>query len=279
MATELKTDCRSLDAEFDGQWGRKGANLSADATRHIGECPRCLALYQSLYVEASLPEQRVSPVVQRGITEEIRKSLTPVTPLGSTPVLAAQLAAAFLVISVVLASTMKLVGIPVMSGTQMVGMSAVLALGLIVISRSLAWQMTPGSRQTIPAWTAVAVLGMGLLIGMLVLFPVRTPQAFLARGLHCLRVGVLVAVPSAAIFWWLARRGAPLNLTTLGATLGALAGLVSVALLQVACDLQEMNHLVVWHGGVLLLTTLVGACMGRFFGNRRIVDKKIIRKK
>lgn len=271
MATEVKADCRSLDAELDAQWGRTGASLSADALRHISECSRCRSLYQSLYSEASLPLPEVSPAVRRGITQEIRKSLTPVTPLRSTSVLAAQLAAAFLVISVVLASTMKLVGIPVMSGTQMAGMSAVLALGLIVISRSLAWQMTPGSRQTIPAWNAVAILGMGLLLGVLILFPMRTPQAFLVRGLHCLRVGVMIAIPSAALFWWLARRGAPLNLTTLGATLGALAGMVSVTLLQVACDLQEMNHLVVWHGGVLLLTTLAGAGMGRFFGNRRVI--------
>jgi hypothetical protein len=274
VATELKTDCRSLDAELDAQWGRPDAALSAEARRHIEGCPRCRALYQSLCVDAPATGRGVAPAVQRSISEEIRKSLTPVKPQASTGMLAAQVAAAFLVISVVLSSMMKLVGIPVMNGVQMAGMSAVLALGLVVASRSLAWQMTPGSRQTIPAWNAVAILVLGLLIGMLVLFPMRTPQAFLARGLHCLRVGVMIAVPSAVLFWFMARRGAPLNLTTLGATLGALAGLVSVALLQVACDLQEMNHLVVWHGGVLLLTTLAGAGVGRLLGERSVLPKK-----
>jgi hypothetical protein len=179
-----------------------------------------------------------------------------------------------LVVSVVLAGTMKLVGIPAMNGIQMTGMSAILALGLVLLSRSLAWQMTPGSKQRMPAWTAVTILGAGLLLGMLILFPMRTPQAFLARGLHCLRVGIFIAAPSAALFWWLARRGAPLNMTTLGATLGALAGLVSVALLQVTCDLQEMNHLLVWHGGVLLITTAVGAGIGRLFGGRPVIEKQ-----
>lgn len=276
MAAELKMDCKSLDAELDRQWGRARAELSREALRHLEECARCRALYESLVTapSATAPLHDVSGALQSRISNEIRKSLTPVEPLRSISVLAAQAAATFLVVSVALSSTMRLVGIPVMSGMQMAGMSAVVALGLVLLSRSLAWQMTPGSKQSVPAGTAIAILVAGVVIGMLILFPMRTPQAFLARGLHCLRVGIFIAVPSAALFWFLARRGAPLNLTTLGATLGALAGLVSVALLQVACDLQEMNHLVVWHGGVLLLTTLVGACLGRFFGNRVVIEKK-----
>jgi len=38
--------------------------------------------------------------------------------------------------------------------------------------------------------------------------------------------------------------------------------------LQFTCDLQDIGHLLVWHGGVLVLATLagtlVGDCLSRF---------------
>jgi hypothetical protein len=50
--------------------------------------------------------------------------------------------------------------------------------------------------------------------------------------------------------------------------LGAVAGLLAVTVLQYTCDLQQVGHLLVWHGGVLVLSTLagslVGDCVGRF---------------
>jgi hypothetical protein len=175
----------------------------------------------------------------------------------------------FLLLTAALASMMKLVGIDAMSLRQLAGVSAILALGAVLLSRSIAWQMTPGSRQRIPAWYAVAILGAGLLAGIVFLFPWKMPEAFLARGLHCLRVGLALAIPAAVLFWLLARRGAPLDLTTLGATLGAIAGLLSVTMLQFTCDLQNIGHLLVWHGGVLVISTLLGAVIGQSAGRFR----------
>jgi hypothetical protein len=48
----------------------------------------------------------------------------------------------------------------------------------------------------------------------------------------------------------------------LGATLGAIAGLLAVTVLQYTCELQDIGHLLVWHGGVLVLSTLAGALIG-----------------
>ena len=169
MSVELKMDCKSVDAELDRQFDGPGQPLSPQARRHLEGCERCRRLYQ--YLAEPPPATAISPEVQRRITENIQKSLLPVSRLRSTPVLAAQLLIVFLLLTAALASMMKLVGIDAMSLRQLAGVSAILALGAVLLSRSIAWQMTPGSRQRIPAWYAVAILGAGLLAGIVFLFP------------------------------------------------------------------------------------------------------------
>jgi hypothetical protein len=78
-----------------------------------------------------------------------------------------------------------------------------------------------------------------------------------------------LAVPAAGLFWLLLRGGAPLNLTTLGATLGAIAGLLSVTMLQFTCNLQGIGHLLTWHGGVLVISTIAGSLIGRYAAAHR----------
>ncbi|MGH9647372.1 MAG: NrsF family protein, partial [Bryobacteraceae bacterium] len=139
---------------------------------------------------------------------------------------------------------------------------------VVLLALSLAWQMTPGSLRRIPEWASVGILATGLLIGMVLLFPWTMPDAFAVRGLRCLRAGLILAVPASLVFGFLVRRGAPLGPRSMGGTLGAIAGLLGVTMLQYTCDLQNIGHLVVWHGGVLVLSTLAGAligdCLGRF---------------
>jgi len=264
MPAEIKTDCASVDAELDRQFGSRNAPLSPQARRHLDGCERCRTLYQYLRETPLLPAVR--PEVQRRITQNVKKSLAPVSRLSSTRILATQLLIVFVLAAAAITSMMKVVGIQAMSIWQLAGISAILAAGVVLLSRSLAWQMTPGSMQRVPASAAVMILAAGLFAGFVFLFPWRMPQAFLARGLHCLRVGLAMAVPAAALFWVLVRRGAPLDRTTLGATLGAIAGLLSVTVLQFTCDLQDIGHLSVWHGGVLIISTAMGALIGRSIG-------------
>ena len=267
MPAALKIDCKSVDAELDRQFGGPVQPLSPLARQHLDECERCTKLYQ--YLTQTAPAFAVSPELQRRISENAKKSLKPVSRLRSTSVRAAQLLIVFVLLAAAVTSIMKILGIEAMSPGQLAGISAVLALGVVLLSRSLAWQMTPGSLQRIPAWAAVAILGAGLLVGTIVLFPWQTPEAFVERGWHCLRTGLALAVPAAILFWLLVRRGAFLNLTTLGATLGAIAGLLSVTVLQFTCNMQEIAHLLVWHGGVLAISTVVGALIGRSVGHLR----------
>ena len=264
MPAEIRTDCKSVDTELDQCFAQSAPVMSPQARQHLNECKRCRDLYE--YLAQASPPGPASPELERRIVEDIHKSLQPVSRLRSISGLTAQLSMVFLLAALALTGMMKQVGWTAMSAGQVAGISAILALGVVLLSRSLAWQMTPGSPQRIQGWAAIAILGGGLLVGMILLFPWRTPEAFVLRGMHCLRVGLALAAPAAALFCWMARRGAALNLTIIGATLGAIAGLLAVTILQFTCNLQDFAHLVTWHGGVFAISALLGAIVGRIAG-------------
>ena len=141
---------------------------------------------------------------------------------------------------------------------QLIAVAVVLALGVALLAFSLAWQVTPGSLRRISVRAAVNILVAGFIVGVVFLFPWHTPEAFLARGWPCLKAGLLMALPAALLFWLLVRRGAPLEMNTLGGTLGAISGLLGVSVLQFHCDRQETEHLLFWHGGVLVVSIVAG---------------------
>ena len=77
--------------------------------------------------------------------------------------------------------------------------------------------------------------------------------------------------------WLIVRRGAPLAVGTLGATIGAAAGLLGVTVLQFRCPLQEAPHLLVWHGGVLVLATVAGSAVALLAHRRFSANEKSYR--
>ena len=262
----IKTDCKLVDAELDRQFAGRGSQLSLEVHRHLNECERCRALYN--YLAEEYPANTVSREVEQQIVQTIQGSLKPISRLRSTAAMTAEFVIVFLLIFAAVISRMIVVGFEVMNLPQLIGISTILSFGVVLLALSLAWQIRPGSLRRIPEWALVAILGAGLLVGILSLFPWKTPDAFVVRGIRCLRAGLVLAAPVALVFLFLVRRGAPLGLRSLGGTLGAIAGLLAVTVLQYTCDLQDIGHLLVWHGGVLILSTLAGAlvgdCLSRF---------------
>lgn len=261
MLAGVKTDCKLVDAELDRCLSGGAPGIPAQAQKHLDECERCRTLYGHLI--EPLPPGSVRPELEQRIIHTIQGSLKPVSRLRSTSMIAVQLVVAFVLIAAAVTSMMKVAGIEAMNLPQLIGISLILTLGVALLSLSLAWQMKPGSLQRIPARAAIGILAAGLAAGIVLLFPWRTPEAFLVRGWHCLRAGLALAVPAALVFAFLARRGARLSLGMLGGTLGAIAGLLGVTVLQFTCALQDLGHLLVWHGGVLVISTLAGALIGR----------------
>jgi hypothetical protein len=267
MVAEIRTDCKLIDAQLDRQFAGRGSQLSLEVQKHLDECERCRTLYSVLAEE--FPIGVVSTGTEHSIVETIRGSLKPVRRLRSTAAVAVELVVVFLLISVAVISRMKVVGVAVMTPPQLIGISTILSLGAVLLAVSLAWQMRPGSLRRIQEWAAVGIPAAVLLAGIVLLFPWKTPEAFVVRGWRCLRVGLILAVPAALAFGLLVRRGAPLSLKSLGGTLGAIAGLLGVTVLQYTCDLQNIGHLVVWHGGVFVLSTLAGVVAGHCLSRTR----------
>lgn len=250
------TQCTQIDTVLDCQ----GALLSDENMHHLDQCPHCRALFTWMTEGSSVVP--ISPAELERIARPLLTSLRPVKLLPSPRVLITQIIVIFTVFSTALVAVMGTAGIARASALQVVGIGALVAAGVYLFSAMLARQMRPGSYQAVPAHTVLATFGLGLLTAMGVLFPWGEPPRFAAQGLPCLLGGVGIAVPAAALLWLIVRRGAVLSVITLGATLGATAGLLGVTVLQVKCPHQEALHLLVWHGSVLLIATGVGALAG-----------------
>jgi hypothetical protein len=269
MSAELKGACESVDAEFDRQCGDAGFTLSGialsnDARRHMEGCEQCRDLYS--YLAAPAPLVSVPPELSDRVAQALKTSLRPVKPTGSAKRIAVQLFLAFVIMAVAAASFMKPAGLQAMTGGELLGVTAALAIGAALLSLSLAWQMIPGSLQRVSAKAAITVPAAAFLVTVAVLFPWRAPEEFFRAGWHCLRLGMVLAVPAAVLFGSMVRRGAGLGPGMLGATSGAIAGLVSVTILQANCEMQEAIHLLVWHGGLLAVSIVAGYLIGRSAG-------------
>ena len=204
------------------------------------------------------PVPELSPDLHRKISGAIAASLQPVKPMPATGVLAGQFAAIFLVFAAGLIAIMGVTGFRTLNAWQALGILAILAVGVSLLALVLAWQIHPGSLQKISAKLSWAYFGVGFLTGAALLFPWRGVEAFVSRGWPCLLVGSAVAIPGGVLFWLLSRRGVPLSAGTFGSTLGAIAGLLGLTVLQFRCPYQDAAHLLVWHGGVLALSITAG---------------------
>jgi hypothetical protein len=204
------------------------------------------------------PVPELSPQLHRKINDAITTSLHPVKPMPSAAALAGQFASIFLVFAAALIATMGVTGLRTLNALQALGILAILAVGVSLLSLVLAWQIRPGSLHTITAKLSWAYFGVGFLTGAALLFPWRGAEAFVSRGWPCLLAGSAVAIPGGVLFWLLTRRGVPLSASTFGGTLGAIASLLGLTVLQFRCIHQDTAHLLVWHGGVLVLSIIAG---------------------
>jgi hypothetical protein len=200
----------------------------------------------------------LSPDLHRKIAGALTASLQRLKPMPSAGVLAGQFASVFLVFAAALIATMGVTGFRTLQPWQALGIAAILAVGVSLFSLAVAWQIRPGSLQRIPAKVSWAYFGVGFLTGAALLFPWRGAEAFFSRGWPCLVVGSSVAIPGGILFWLLTRRGVPLSLGAFGGTLGAVAGLLGLTVLQFRCIYQDAAHLMVWHGSVLVLSITTG---------------------
>jgi hypothetical protein len=212
----------------------------------------------------------ISPELRGGIRNALKVSLRPVAPIPSVRALSLQFAAIFSLFAVGLIAVMGFSGMALARPWQALGITAILVVGVALFSVSLAWQISPGSRQWVPAKVSWVCYGLGLAAGAALLFPWQAAEAFVEPGWSCSLTGLAIAVPGGALFWLPARRGAPLSAGTFGGTLGAIAALLGITVLHFQCVYQEAAHFLVWHGSILLVAISGGILVARGFDRNRI---------
>ncbi|MDZ4801214.1 MAG: NrsF family protein [Bryobacteraceae bacterium] len=260
----MSDECRQIDMELDGALSQNASarltwKMSEKALSHLTRCERCRLLYHWL-LDGVVPTQP-TPALAEAVRTRMKQSLAPVTPQSSPRVLAAQFLLVFLLFSAPMVGIMGTAGLHEMNLTQLFGIVTVLVCGAALLSFSLAWQMSPGSLHRVPPRIAVIALAAGFLAATAVLFPWQEPRSFLERGWSCLKAGLLMAAASALLFWVLVRRGHTLASGMMGASLGAIAGLVGASVLQFTCNRQDAMHLLVWHGGVVIVSLILGVAI------------------
>jgi len=214
------------------------------------------------------PDTELSPETRRKVQAMLASSLTPVIPIPSQSRLVLTFVAVFTVCAVGLIAILNKAGFHLMTGVQMGLMAAILAGGGVLFSFTLAWRMVPGSRWRLPFWLMLTLSGLVPIAGIALLFPWHASSAFVSEGWPCAALELMIAIPSVAVYWLLARRGALFASPGLGATLTALAVFLALIPVQFQCMFQQAPHLLVWHGGAALLLIGLGALVGELGRHR-----------
>jgi hypothetical protein len=237
-----------------------GAAIPPEVAAHIAGCESCRKLSAAMRgpAEADL----LSPDRLQQIQAQLRANLKPVEPLPD----AGLFSLAFLLVAAaaVAIGTANLgtAGWQALDAFRKVAVFLVLETGLVALAILMAREMVPGSWVRLPPGLAVAaVLGIPAVI-FATLFDFHQEKTFVATGLVCLEIGLECALPVAVICWLILRRGVVLNPAAAGALTGLLAGVSGLTLLEIFCPNPDKYHILAWHMGAALVSTIGGAAIG-----------------
>jgi len=203
----------------------------------------------------------VEPALLARIADSIKPSTRPVRPLPPTWVLASGLIVICLAIALAGAARAGFYGIEKMSVLER---SLIFpALGILVggTATEFVAEMIPGSRRQILPGTLLGISGIVLLGLFAALFRDYRTDHFVSAGIVCLMTGVLHAVPTGLVSWWLLRRGFAVNSVGAGLVGGTLAGLAGVMMLELHCANFEALHVLLWHTAVVPVSGAAGALL------------------
>jgi len=189
-------------------------------------------------------------------------TVAPVRPLPSNGVLMAIGVAAFVVLAILLAAPFGFYGFAKLGVGDRVVEYSVLLLLAFVLSGIVVEQMIPGSRRIVQpeAGVLIALLLVSLTASML--FPDFSAPNFVARGVPCLRLGILCAVPAAGLVALAMRQGFLTDPMSAAIASGALAGLLGVCVLALHCPVLNAAHIIVWHVTVVAVTAVAASLLG-----------------
>jgi hypothetical protein len=209
----------------------------------------------------------VDPALLGRIASSIGASLQPVRPLPPSGVLVA----ALIVVSVAVASAGAAIlgfhGIQAMNAVEIALIFPVLLALIGLAAAACVGEMVPGSRRRVAPWVLLASGCLALTAVFALLFTDYRTESFVSQGVACLKAGLLHAIPTAVVSWWVLHRGFAVNSLAAGVAVGTLSGLAGVSMLELHCQNFEVPHVMVWHTAVLALSGAAGALVvsaGRF---------------
>ncbi len=250
--------CRDIDDLMSSAPGNPVH--TPDTVEHLVSCEKCRTLISVLHEGGKLaapPEGQIKRIQAR-----IVETLKPVRPLAPSRFFLFACAIIFLCIVAIGATPFGMNGWGALSTMQRIAVFTTLAASAVLLAISMIGQMVPGSKYAF----APTALPIGILTALtIVLAATFRPHAepdFVADGLTCMRNGLTYSIPAALLFWLLVRRGAILYPKLIGAAAGGLGGLAGLSVLEINCSNMNVFHILVWHWGVVLISSAAGALLG-----------------
>jgi hypothetical protein len=233
----------------------RNSAMKPEAFAHIAACEHCWRL---LWTIKSRPDAgSAQPGQWERIQAAILRDLKPVRPLARPVVYVLTFAVIFLAFLVAaLTAPGSASGWNALTMGQRVLVFSALAGCGALLTISLVRQMSPGSRDPIPPAALLAGIPGTLVLVIALMFRPQNESGFLANGVMCLRVGLSNSILAALALWIPLRRGAMLRPWLTGAAAGGFAGLVGLSVLEINCSNHNFNHILVWHGGVVVASSL-----------------------
>lgn len=251
-------NCDDIDRLLSRQSALPAADPAVSA--HLRDCPRCAALVDWSGLPA--PEPGSTASVSNRIRAFIHADLKPVRPLPAPALVVAAAFGLAVLIALLQAAAMGARGWHALSTGQLAALAILFLTAIPLTALSLIAAIRPGSPRTVPPLVPVLLLAAGFPLLVATLFSSGHQDHFVADGIHCLAGGLFVSAVSAAAAFSLARRGYSTDWRATGSLIGAAGGAIAVLALQISCPDQEVGHLLVWHGLVILTSVAAGFAAG-----------------
>jgi hypothetical protein len=246
--------CRDVDQFLIAH--ASGQPIPSEGAAHIASCEHCTRLVRAL------TESSRQALELPDFGAAVLAGLKPVKPIASP---GSRFAALVLIVAVVAAAGMALLGTAgwhALSTAQKTTVFGTLVTTTLLLAATLSRQVVPGSRLIVSP-RLLAPAGLALMAAIFAsLFHPRHEATFVATGLFCLRIGLESAIGAALLSWVALRRGVMLNPIATGAIAGAMAGLAGLTVLEIFCPNLNQHHVLVWHLGAALASTLAGVAIG-----------------
>jgi hypothetical protein len=248
--------CRDMDDAISSRAGI----IETQPAEHLLHCGRCRDLTRLLEMadDGSRPPESLLRRIQGGILRDLK----PIRPLASSRISLFWCAIVFLSVVAVGTLLFGTNGWNALSILQRIVVFATLAASAVLLAISIVRQMAPGSRPFVPSAVLPVAIMVVLMMVITAMFRSQQESAFLRSGAMCTKNGLRYSMLAAFLLWLILRRGAVLYPKLSGAVAGGLAGLAGLSVLEVNCPNLNAFHILVWHAGLVAVSSTGGALLG-----------------